>query len=230
MYLIFLIILLVVIYHIFNINIINYNVITLKNKDRIENIISQEFLYNIKINMFDAIKGGSINQQKLFNNNILDSKFMYPSIKRSNEIGCYMSHLNLLKKCMYNNFKYSVIFEDDFTINNEHFYYIINDALYQLPCDFDLLFLGYPSIIDDTTNKKYSKNLYKLNLHNNIHGAYGYLINNKNLNKVIEQISFIDMPIDIKYQELGYANKLNIFFLSPKVIDTNFKFTSTIVT
>lgn len=216
-------------------NIIKYYVITLRNINRMENIKKQEKIFNININIFEAIKGVSINQEELINNNILNPIFKYPTIKRSNEIGCYMSHLTLLKniKNIKNNnidqSNYSVILEDDFEIINSDFQIIINDALLQIPNNFDILFLGYPVIIDESTNLNYSTNLYEFNNKNNIYGAYAYLINNNNIDKIIKNIEYIDMPIDIKYQELGYKNKLNIFFINPKIIDTNFGFASTIV-
>jgi hypothetical protein len=74
----------------------------------------------------------------------------------------------------------------------------------------------------------YSINLYEFNNKNNIYAAYAYLINN-NIDNIIKNILYIDMPIDIKYQELGYKNKLKIFFINPKIIDTNLGFASTIV-
>jgi GR25 family glycosyltransferase involved in LPS biosynthesis len=197
-----------------------------------ENIKKQEEIFNININIFEAIKGVSINQEELINNNILNPIFRYPTIKRSNEIACYMSHLTLLKNIKNNNIDksdYSIILEDDFQIINLDFQIIINDALLQIPNNFDILFLGYPIIIDESTNLIFSTNLYEFNNKNNIYGAYAYLINNNNIDKIIENIEYIDMPIDIKYQELGYKNKLNIFFINPKIINTNLEFTSTIV-
>lgn len=237
MYKIYLLIILLIIFKFIDLffiqsNIIEYYVITLKNIDRIKNIKRQEENINININIFEAIKGVLINQEELINNNILDPIFKYPTIKRSNEIGCYMSHLTLLKKIKNNNINqsnYSVILEDDFEIINSDFQMIINDALLQIPDNFDILFLGYPVIIDESTNLNYSTNLYEFNNKNNIYGAYAYLINNNNIDKIVENIEYIDMPIDIKYQELGYKSKLNIFFINPKIIDTNLGFASTIV-
>ena len=237
MYKIYLLIILLIIFKFIDLffiqsNIIEYYVITLKNIDRIKNIKGQEENINININIFEAIKGVLINQEELINNNILDPIFKYPTIKRSNEIGCYMSHLTLLKKIKNNNINqsnYSVILEDDFEIINSDFQMIINDALLQIPDNFDILFLGYPVIIDESTNLNYSTNLYEFNNKNNIYGAYAYLINNNNIDKIVENIEYIDMPIDIKYQELGYKSKLNIFFINPKIIDTNLGFASTIV-
>lgn len=213
-------------------NILEYHVITLRNIDRIENIKKQEKIFNININIFEAIKGVLIDQDKLVIDNILDPIFKYPSIKRSNEIGCYMSHLTLLKNIKNNNLNscnYFIILEDDFEIINPDFKLIINNALLQIPNDFDLLFLGYPTIINETTNLNYSINLYEFNNKNNIYAAYAYLINKNNINKIIENISYIDMPIDMKYQELGYKNKLKIFFIYPKIFDTNYGFKSTIL-
>ena len=81
-----------------NLKNFTFNVITLHNHDRLTNISEQEkILVNIQINKFNAIRGIELNQDKLVEDKILSTNFKYPSAKRSNEIGCYLSHLELLK-------------------------------------------------------------------------------------------------------------------------------------
>jgi GR25 family glycosyltransferase involved in LPS biosynthesis len=85
---------------------------------------------DIKINRFNGIKGNNINQDELAENKILDINFKFNSIKRSNEIGCYQSHLNLLKSLKNSNLNYHVVLEDDFKfISGTNFMEIIEKIL-----------------------------------------------------------------------------------------------------
>ena len=211
-------------------NIIFY-VITLGNDDRVANIKEQEEKYKIKLNIFNAVNGNNIDQNELEKINLLGSVFKFLDEKRSREIGCYLSHFNLLKliESSQTKSKYTVILEDDFQIIDSNYKSIITNGLYQIKDSFDIIFLGYLNNIDETTNIKYSPNLYKLNSNNKIWGAYGYLVNNKSIAKIINLLVPIDKPIDIKYEELGIGNKLNIYFLNPKIIYVNNMLKSTII-
>ena len=74
----------------------------------------EKILPNIQINKFNAIRGKELNQDKLIQDKILTTDFKYPSTKRSNEIGCYLSHLELLKSLKNSPASSHIILEDDF--------------------------------------------------------------------------------------------------------------------
>lgn len=217
-----------------NLNNFSFNVITLYNPDRLLNISEQEkILPNIKINKFNAIRGIELNQDKLVKNKILSTKFKSSSIKRSNEIGCYLSHLELLKSFLKSPAKYHIVFEDDFKfVLSTDFISMLNNAISQTKYNsFDIIFLGW-----DLSNKKnsekipWSKNLFKFKPNNSFYGTYAYMVNSNSLDKIINLISQIDMPIDTKYNVLYLENKLDLYWLNPVVIEPNFSLESTILT
>ena len=231
---IFFLIILIYFFNIFfNNNLINnisFNVITLYNQDRINNIENQEKILNLQINKFNAIKGIDLDQDNLIQLKILDDKFKFYSSKRSNEIGCYLSHLNLLKSCKKLNNKFHIIFEDDFQIvSNIHFYQMITNIINQTTFySFDIIFLGW---VNDNTDSYYyfSDNLYKFNNNNNFFGTVAYIVNSNSLDKIIDLISYIDMPIDTKYKQLHTDNKLDIYWINPIIVESNYSLFSSIL-
>ena len=111
---------------------------------------------------------------------------------------------------------------------------IIKNALDQIKNNFDIIFLGYTYDNEDKIKipnsiKNYSNNLFKLDDTFYAYGAHAYLVNNNKIDKIIDNIKFIEMPIDSKYYDLAISNKLNIYYLNPKVIDINYSLKSTIV-
>lgn len=209
-----------------------FNVITLYNPDRLLNISEQEkILPNIKINKFNAIRGNTLNHDKLIQDKILTNDFWYPDSKRSNEIGCYLSHLELLKSLKKSSAKYHIVFEDDFKfISNTDFLAMINNAISQTKFNsFDIIFLGWNSSGNNSEKIIWSSNLIKFVPTNSFYGTYAYIVNSNSLDKIINQISQVDMPIDTKYNVLYTSGKLDLYWLNPIAIEPNFGLTSTIL-
>ena len=110
-------------------------------------------------------------------------------------IGCGMSHLNILKDIINNNYKNSLIFEDDFEfIDHINFKNKIN-YIFDQDIDYDIISLA--SNIQKLADCKY-KNLKRL-----IEGqtASGYLINIKFVNTYLNNI------INSTNNLINYANK-----------------------
>lgn len=214
------------------INDISLNVITLSNQDRLSNINEQEKILNIKINKFNAIRGSLLNQNELVNNNILDINFKLDESKRANEIGCYLSHLNLLKSLKNSNSKskYHVVLEDDFKfVTGTNFIETVKNIIEQTQLySFDIIFLGW-SNDNESSYKYFSPNLYWFDDINKFYGTYGYLINSNSLDKIINLIQYVDMPIDVKYKTLYMNKKLNAYWSKIKLIEPNYSLPSTIV-
>ena len=210
---------------------ISFNVITLSNEDRLNNIKEQENLSNIKINKFNAYRGIDLDQDQLIKSNILDVKFKFPSTKRSNEIGCYQSHLNLLKSLKNSQSKYHIILEDDFKfVPNINFFDTIDKVIAQTNFySFDIIFLGWASNSSKSEQIYFSDNLCNFTSNNSFYGTYGYMVNSNSLDKIINLISWIDMPIDTKYNKLYSDNKLNMYWTIPIIIEPNYSLISTIL-
>ena len=216
-----------------NMNLINelsFNVITLSNPERLLNIEEQEKILNLKFNKFNAIKGNELNQDELVKNKILDNNFKYYINKRSNEIGCYLSHLYLLKSLKNTNSKYHVILEDDFKfVLGTNFIETVNKIICQTAIySFDIIFLGWNNE-NKLSYEYFSPNLYWFNDINKFYGTFGYLVNSNSLDKIINLISFIDMPIDMKYKTLYLDKKLNIYWSNVILIEPNYALPSTIL-
>jgi glycosyl transferase family 25 len=212
-------------------NILDMYVITLGKKERIANIKNQEKKINNKIQIFDAVNGSKLDINDLKNNNILanENTLSENYNHKMGEIGCYLSHLNIYKKIKENNKKgYTIIFEDDFLINSDD---LINevkktiDTLDSKNIDFDFLFLGN---LKDNHGENIANNLYYIDKNVNLYGTHGYVINNKNIDKIIDKINKIESPIDNTIQNLSYNNVFNTIVIYPNLVIQEGEFKSTI--
>ncbi len=202
------------------------------NKERKKNIDEQiPKLGDIPIEIFEAVKGKELdltkfkkNEGDLDNDWIVDNKG-----KRLNEVGCYASHRGLMKKIIDENKKngYTLIFEDDFFIEPKNLKDEVYKILDKVPNkDFDILYLGTNS---HNHGVKIVDNLYNYDKNTNLYGIHGYLINNKNMEKLYELIKKIDYPIDVKFKDLADAGKIQIYTVYPDLVNQQFnKIKSTI--
>jgi len=236
-----LLIIIVIIFGFFRINYINDNfedsntldiyVITLGKQERIENIKNQEKKINNKIEIFDAVNGLNLDINDLKNNNILanENTLSENYNHKMGEIGCYLSHLNIYKKIKENNKKgYTIIFEDDFLIDSENLLDEVKKAINILNTkniDFDFLFLG------NTLNnhgENIADNLYYIDKNVYLYGTYGYIINNKNIDKIIDNLNKIIKPIDNSIQDLSYDKVFNTIVIYPGLVNHQKELKSTI--
>ena len=212
-------------------DILDMYVITLGKEERLQNIKNQEDKINKKINIFNGINGLKLNLDDLIKKNILSDNHNLSKNENhaKREIGCYLSHLSIYKKIKKaNKDGYTIIFEDDFLINSDNLLEEVKKSIQKLNdknINFDFLFLG------NTTNnygENITDNLYKLDNNNNLYGLYGYLVNNKNIDKIIEKTSKIDRPIDNMIQDLSYENIFNTIIIKPHLINHEYSFKSTV--
>ena len=199
-------------------------VITLGNKERLENIELQQKKINNKIDIFPAVNG------KKSDINELKKKYNIKNEKlRMSEIGCYLSHLNIYKKIKKDNKKgYTIIFEDDFVVKSDNLLYEVKKIITILNnknIDFDFIFLGN---LRNNHGKNIQDNIYNIDNANNLYGTHGYIVNNKNIDKIIDKTKKIDRPIDIIIQDLTYKKILTTIVISPNLIVQNNKIKSTI--
>ena len=163
-----------------------------KDIERRENI-------GVKPNYTYAIDGAILKKDELLNDRILSKNC---SLRRG-EIGCYMSHVHLLKKCLTSKKDYVLILEDDAKIEPDSFDKI-EEVLKKAPSDFNMLFLGY----------NYYENFYKFTSINLLHGTQAYLVNIKNLK--IEDINRL-YPIEKEYDVI-LPVKFKTYVVIPKII------------
>jgi len=206
-------------------------VITLGKEERIANIKNQEIKIGKKINIYNGVIGLNLDMNNLIKKNILSEN--HNLSKNANhakrEAGCYLSHLNIYKKIKKENKKgYTIIFEDDFLIDSENLLDDVKKAINTLNTnniDFDFLFLG------NTLNnygKNIINNLYYVNPRKRLWGLYGYVINNKNIDKIIDKTKKIDRPIDVIIEYLSNNNIFNTIIMYPNIIKHQSNYKSTV--
>ena len=214
-----------------SVDISDLYVITLGKEERMLNIKNQQSKINKKINIFDGINGLKLNLDELKRKNMLSDN---PNLSKNKnhakrEIGCYLSHLNIFKKIKKNNKKgYTIIFEDDFLINTDNLLEDVKKAIKTLNSkniNFDFLFLG------NSTNNYGAHivdNLYNIDNNKKLYGLYGYVVNNKNIDKIIDKTNKIDRPIDVIIQDLSYNNIFDTYVLYPHLINHQWSYKSTV--
>lgn len=213
---------------------IDYYVITMSQPDRLRNIEIQTDKLGNDIKKVDAIVGKTIDIDDLIKRGVLTSNVydnkgdMFTRVfeKRKNEVGCYLSHLKTYDLIRNSNKsdnkndnksdnKYSVVFEDDFELTPD-FSEVLERTLSKLEdedCDFDMLFLG----ISGNNGDKVIDNVYYTSLGS--FGAYGYVIANKNIDRIIEKMKFIDNIVDVQMFSKGAKKELTTLRLSPVIVN-----------
>ena len=190
---------------------IEYQVIHIRsNKDRYENILSNQEKLKKPITIFDAVVGSEID--------ITHLETFDPQIKNNfnhvfiNEVGCYLSHLMLVKQITSTG--YTVVFEDDFFIQeglDEKVQHIID-----IMDDFDIICLGN---LNNNRGKLYKENIYEVDCYNKMWGTHGYLINNKNARKIYDNLLTMHLAIDNQYKMLFDHKRLNGYVVYPNLVE-----------
>lgn len=219
-----------------NIDDLQLYVISLRHQNRLDNITNQQERIKLPIEIFDAVNGDKLDLNKLINENIVDAHLINGTSNRNREIGCYMSHLYIYNKIQndqndqndqnvqndQNNkkkYKYTVIFEDDF--NNKHSDLIdeiisIINQLNNANIDFDFIYLGNHH---ENRGELVINNIYKVSNNTHLYGLHAYIINNKNINKIVNNLKYIDGLIDVKIQDHSLNGTFNTYVIYPTIVD-----------
>lgn len=182
----------------------------------------KKYNYDIKINIFDAVRGdeGYKNLNFFSKDYNLKKRFNKKLIKHKGRIGCLASHLMLWILCIKKN-KNLLILENDVKLvgNINKFINLINKKN-----DKDLLLLdpldpydtNYNENIKNNKNKKLdiiNGHTKKRNTNNKLKGAYCYIITPNGANKILNYIINSDewLPADYYFDEnilnIGTTNK-----------------------
>ena len=206
-----------------NVNI-KYYVITIGKPERIENIKRQQEKLKVNIELINGVVGKNLSDSeirtmsdpiiKFISSENLDDDKNYNKIKK-NEIGCYLSHYNLYKKIAADSksSKYSVIFEDDFDLV-ENFEKEI-ETVSKLNEEFDIIYLYLHRY---TETEKKTDNICIINEETNLYGLSGYIVNNKNIQKIIEETKIMKDQIDVQLQNAVYSKKLEAYKFCPYIV------------
>lgn len=204
-----------------------------KDRDRMDNISSQLYKYNLEFERFNAIKG-------------VDVYDKYNTSLKPSQLGCFLSHIGVISLIKNGIDDYGIILEDD-SILTEWMNNIHDFIEKYIPKIFDIVWIGnsrckWPrntcNIIPDYDYNLISKNrvndfIYKITpkmmkTHNYPIGTYGIIISKQGAEKILSsnEIVKMDKPID----ELLIRLNLNKYMTIPSIIIHCYDFDSNIDT
>lgn len=122
-------------------------------------------------------------QSELINYGLIDKAIRFPAIHNDGgDIGCMMSHIEVLKIAKKNNYKNVLILEDDFefVVSKDRFYYLLDIFKETYGDNYDVLKLSYNMIKStDTDNIEIGKIIESQT-------TSGYIVNNHYYDKLID--------------------------------------------
>ena len=155
---------------------------------------------------------------KNFNPDIKDNKIKIDDFSAINDeniyiqdgpLACYCSHLRAMIYGYLNFQDYTIIVEDDISIANTE---NIEKCLKQIPDDWDIVFMN-----SAPKNRIYDEPFYKFVDH--FHSGHFYIINNKCLPTLFENLYPIPDQVDVLISNL--IDKLNIYNIPDTVFQKN---------
>jgi GR25 family glycosyltransferase involved in LPS biosynthesis len=188
-----------------------------KNKERLQRIYESYNASDIKeieLKRFPAILGKNVNiNDWLSPEAIKDLEFvekkgyrLYHYQLTRGGIGCFLSHYTLAKQLLTDKRNdYYIIMEDDSNINKDGFKQI-QEALVNVPENWDIVLFGFIRIIRPT----YMNNFIKPA---GFWGTHGYLINKQGAKKLVEETDAlkIDGQVDAFISRMIQQNKINVY-------------------
>lgn len=179
---------------------LNCYVINLKRcpekRDRIKNKLDN---LKIKYTIYDAIDGQNITNEYMETNNYkVNNEWKDPYHNRKTtlgEIGCSLSHYNVMKMCLDAEYDISLIVEDDADFCDK-FCENVFQALYELNSinDWDYCYLGRKKVNNDIDEELVNNNIVKPQYS---YWTIGSLIHRRGCNKIVNS-NFLEniIPVD----------------------------------
>jgi len=173
---------------------------SLEKLNNLTNYNKNNIFSNIEI--YEAIDGQLLKSDYINNNLSLKAKYTiknpnsYDDIRSVGEIGCYLSHTNIWKEIVDNNYNNCIIFEDD-VIPKKNYEDIIT-YIEDVPDDYDIAYLGWWTRKNLNNINKNSNWLYSVNNSDkpNVLGLYAYIISNNGAKKLLSNAFPIDVQLD----------------------------------
>jgi GR25 family glycosyltransferase involved in LPS biosynthesis len=165
-----------------------------RRKDRLEKVIAEMEKYGIKFQRYPAVDGSLLQDEKTDRFNI----------------GCTLSHKNVIQDALNKGYEKICVFEDDVQLNvrfNKEFY----PAFQELPENWDLFYLGANNLIPPTPVTKRIHRIYNsLTLH-------AYLVNSRVFVKLIDLLEKVknNEPGDSAVRIIQKEN--NSYIINPRL-------------
>ena len=135
-------------------------------------------------------------------------KYNHPklSAKANGQIGCALSHYNIIKEAKLKNYSNILVLEDDFIFLKEpnEFNIKLKKSLDELPSDWDLFYLGsyFVKGYEYEPTERYSDNLIKVNTGFCLH-SISY--SSKGMDKILKNFK-VNSELDILYFSEEYES------------------------
>ena len=186
-----------------------------------ENIYRYQFIENFDKNEWD-IKKIEKEYPKVFKEwkKGLDS---YDDESQNSERSLSLKHAYILKDIFKNQYKASLILEDDVILCNSFVDYC-NFFMSQLPDDWDIVWVG--SCLNLHEPSVEGKYVYKTNRGSRC--THAFLVNRSMANKVVNCISDINLPSDHFYNYLIKKFNLNNYWFEPSLANQSLEYKSEI--
>lgn len=192
-----------------------------KNSERLERFIEQYMLSDLRYKQFmrfNAVDGSKIDikpyvsshaKEELSEINKKGYRTKHYQLTNG-AVGCYLSHLNVMKKIAHGDSPYGLVFEDDVMIDNNIFSRLIK-SLEKIPNDWDILLLGCQCILCDKYEKYYDTERFFL--------MHAYIIKKESAKAVYDFLDKkkIDQQIDSELSDMVQQNKLRVYCLKDTI-------------
>lgn len=191
------------------------NLIT--QKDRRNRILSEAKNLELVLNIENAVIGSEIDSS-FINKFQLESKNKIERKLSPGEIGCYLSHINCLKKFLSTQDEYAIILEDDVKIDSKLADFIKSIKRNMSRPFFDVLLLGYRNGYGSFWGGAiwYSNKLIRFV--DCGYGAHAYLISRQGAEKILKYNIEPIWPYD--YVTGGKADsRIRVYGLKEKIIE-----------
>lgn len=206
-----------------NVENIDYYVITMRPEDRLQNIDLQyskmrENTANIKLEYVDAVVGKNLDTDKMKKTGKLVPRHKSAfSSSINNELGCYLSHIKAYEMILAKGVSgFSVIFEDDFNLDDGFVEKLEESVEILKSVDFDYCFLG---MFNGGGGEKLDGNIYRIpNKNENMWGTEAYLVKNESIPKIMNALTPITDLIDVSIFNKGKSGDLNVYVLQPTIV------------
>jgi GR25 family glycosyltransferase involved in LPS biosynthesis len=146
----------------------------------------------------EAVNGYDDQYKNFFENKKLDTLWEKHNnkkhIKKKGELGCLLSHLNILKIAKERKYKKWIHFEDD-VILHKNFANLFKNKMKNVPENWDILYFG---VTQCYWRSNYTKELVNAHVRKaNIScGTFSFAVTNKNLDFMIKKFQTMTMPAD----------------------------------
>lgn len=142
---------------------------------------------------YSAVNGSKlVTKEELVQNGKLEDKDL-----KNGQIGCYMSHYNILDKIRNYKDEFSIIIEDDVVLDMKEQLDNIKEIANNAPSDWEIIFIGHNYYRETNPPQHHQYNNWTFKKIEYMHGAQSYLIKNKSIHSKIKLLYPIKAPYDV---------------------------------